>query len=150
MRFALWFGLLRVYAWRRWRVPLPAEVGWWSQVRAYARVLTAGGVWAQGGIAGAPVEWCLLEWCTPENAPPGATERLTVVYSTCAKTGKSINGAIVLNAEGRAVLDTYGVRCARCGVPLHVSVAGMATSADVPSCRACRPLVRLAVLLAPL
>lgn len=140
-RIVQWWSAQRARAWRRWHVPLPGVSGWIERVIDYAAVVAGGNIWSEGNIAGAPVEWSLLE---------RRDDKLVALASMCAVTGKAIDGRVLLDDNGGAVLNGYGVRCARCGLPLCVQEAGMKTVADIPSCPACRPLVRVVAFLAPI
>lgn len=116
---------VRFWLWRHLFVPLPARPGWRALVRD---VVTTSGVYVgEGGALGAPFEWSMYA-----RASTGAWEPMETM---CAETGAAIS----------PTSDPFGVRCARCGVPLAAVVAGMRTSLDVPSCRACRGIVRRAV-----
>ena len=128
----MWWKL-RLYLYRRVRLPLPAVRGWWALLAEFSRV----SVWKKDGIVGAPLEWSLYE------REPGG--RLVSVSATCQWSGASVSGATPIVDE-QVDLTHFGVRCARCGVPVHASHAGMAHSFSVPSCVPCRWLVKLAVL----
>lgn len=127
MRFWL---MIRRYLWRKIRLPLPGLPGWSRLVREVASVP----VWrGDGNCIGAPLAWSLNQ--REESG------RVVPVEATCAWTGKTINGATPIVDE-QFDLTNWGVRCARCGVPLHVLEAGMTGSFDVPSCPPCRVMVK--------
>lgn len=130
-----WVRSLRRQVWRRWRVPYwPARRDWAALVREVSRVTTQGSLWVGAdGTMGAPLEWSLLR---------RESGRLVTVEATCAWTGEPTTGDC-RDPEGQAEIGkAWGVRCARCGVPIRVTVAGMRHSVDIPSCPPCRPLVK--------
>lgn len=126
-------GPLRSALWRAFGVPFPALPNW----RVLVEEVSSVPVWiGQDGLTGAPLEWSLLE------REPGS-RRVRSVVARCATTGNLVAGATEAHHDLPVV---WGVRCARCGVPLDVRVAGMRTSFDVPMCRPCAPAVRRAIV----
>lgn len=110
------------FRWFLWRhgIPLPARAGWRQLVRD---VVKTDGAYVADGVIGAPLAWSLF------NADR------TPIETMCAITGLRISPTSV----------PFGVRCARCGVPLVCTAAGMATSVDVPSCKPCHRAVHAAI-----
>lgn len=128
MRFWLVF---RTYLWRRYHVPLPGAPGWADLVREVAAVP----LWrSDDGLIGAPLSWSLVA-----REPSG---RVVAVEVVCAWTGRTVSGATPLVEGGEVDTTAWGVRCARCRVPIAVSEAGMAHSMSIPSCPPCRSRVR--------
>lgn len=131
-------SLFRRWLWRRFLIPLPAIVGWAALVRSIA---TSDGVYVdhETNAVGAPMQWSLA---TLDGT------RVVFTDAICAWSGAPISGATPLvykngpDAPAEHDIDHYGVRCARCGVPIHVRLAGMKSSFDAPSCLPCRPFVR--------
>jgi hypothetical protein len=124
----LWLDI-RLWLWRVLGVPLPAKDGWKALVQQVAEK----GVYQDASVIGAPLAWCLLA--------RDAEGHLQAVETTCAVSGVSISSVTPL-ADGKADVSNFGVRCARCGVPIHFRHAGMKTVFDVPSCPPCRRAVR--------
>ena len=108
---------LRWWLWKRLAVPIPARDGW---IKLLREVIQSEGAYAADGAIGAPIAWSLFD------------AALQPIETTCAVSGVPIS----------PTSDPFGVRCARCGVPLACTVAGMRVSTDVPSCVPCRPAVR--------
>lgn len=115
----------------------------WRPVKGWevlVREVRATDVWVSPeGYMGAPLEWSLLE---PTMLSGEA--RLRAVREICRVSGDRIWG---LNAGEGIVVDTvvhykFGVRCARCHVPIRADLADMRISIDVPSCPWCRKQVR--------
>lgn len=121
----LWWRMFRAWLWT-YGVPLPALPGWEDRVAEWARATLACEV--PFAPLGAPVEWSLVQ---PSETPG----RLRPYAAYCAVTGRRISGA-------SSPMEQWGVRCARCGVPLHVSAAGMKHSFDIPRCGPCTGQVR--------
>lgn len=131
--WSLWYRL-RAFLWGRLFIRYPAKPGWQKLVRD----VVAAELWrGDDGIVGAPLEWSMLA-----RDPEG---RVVPVEDRCAWTGQQISGATPLLPDGKPDLSHYGVRCARCGVRIHVLAAGMRSSVDVPSCPPCRRAVRAAM-----
>lgn len=124
----LWLDF-RLWLWRVLGLPLPAKQGWEALVRQVAEK----GIYQDARVVGAPLSWCLLA--------QDAEGQLQSVETTCAVSGVRISAATPL-VDGKADVSHFGVRCARCGVPLHFRHAGMKTLVDVPSCPPCRRVVR--------
>ena len=122
---------LRVFLWRKLGVKLPAIRGWKARVRAVSSVP----LWQDEaeGIVGLPLEWTLLT--------RDATRRVVPVEVECAWTGIWVSGATPILGDRGVDMSRWGVRCARCGVPLHVRHAGMVMPNDTPSCPPCRRVV---------
>ena len=122
---------LRWLLWKHASVPLPEIDGWRTLV---AEVVRADGSYASeaDGVIGAPLAWSLY---TPMRDGFLAPIRLEPVHTVCAASGIPIS----------PTSEPFGVRCARCGVPLACTFAGMRLSTDVPSCFACRVAVRRAI-----
>jgi len=116
----------RWWLWRHVGLPLPARDGWQALI---AEVVDADGAYASedDGVIGAPLAWSLYT--------RAGTVLPTPYETACAWTGVPISPTSM----------PFGVRCARCGVPLACTVAGMKTSCDVPSCLPCRSSVRRAI-----
>lgn len=71
--------------------------------------------------------------------------KLIPLEGVCAWTGQQISGHTPhVSATEEVDLSHTGVRCARCGVRIHILAAGMATVVDIPSCPPCRKAVRKA------
>ncbi len=117
---------IRRWLWRHYRIPLPPEQGWSSRVRDVA---SCDGVWIGDGLVGAPIEWSLLT--------RDGTGKIVPRIEQCAICQQPASGA-------SDVMEQWGVRCARCGVPLHCREAGMRNSLSIPSCLPCRWIVRIA------
>lgn len=77
-----------------------------------------------------------------------------LVISTSADDLKTENGkkngfefmSCFCSESMKSVPAGAGVRCVRCGVPLHPNHASMLTDASPPSCSRCRPLIRFWML----
>lgn len=126
-----WMNFRR-YLWRRCAVRLPPVDGWKDLVREVSSV----DLWQKDGLFGLPLEWTLL---TRDAFGVHAVETI------CAWSGVPVSGVTLLMGDPENPthdLSRWGVRCARCGVPLHCREAGMRGSTDVPSCVPCRPAVR--------
>lgn len=129
-----WYRL-RAFLWGRCFIRYPAKPGWKALVQ---EVASCGGLWkSPDGIIGAPLQWALLE---------RRDGKLVAVEERCAWTGAQISGHTPhADGSGTPDLSNYGVRCARCGVRIHVLAAGMASVVDIPSCPPCRKAVRKAM-----
>lgn len=128
---------LRHWLWKR-GLRYPALPNWADLVREVASV----DLWMSppkdglSGLVGAPLEWRLLE--------RDREGRVVALDATCAWSGRPLHGGvpIVEGPEGPVHdLSSWGVRCARCGVPVHCENAGMKFGNDVPSCPPCRRAV---------
>lgn len=126
---------LRLFLWRRLGVPLSPVPKW----RALLADVVSVPLYRKDEMFGAPLEWSLYA-----RDPTG---RLVAVEETCAWTGLSVSGATPIVDPVAAEIDysRFGVRCCRCGVPIHVWHSGMRTSIDVPSCPPCRKIVKRAI-----
>lgn len=121
----------RFFLWTACGVKLPALPNWEQRVRETVR---NGGVYVGDGVIGAPLQWSLLQ-LTPEG-------QLVPVETFCAVTGVVITPTAHVDRDGVRDFSAFGVRCARCGVPLHCKAAGMVTTLSIPSCRPCRTAVQ--------
>lgn len=129
---------LRHWLWKR-GLRYPALPGWSALVEEVASV----DLWTSppkdglSGLVGAPLEWRLLE--------RDLSGRVVSLSGTCAWSGEPVNGTtpLVEQPDGtyKHDLSAWGVRCARCGVPLLCKYAGMKLGNDVPSCPPCRRAV---------
>lgn len=121
--FCRWFG--------------PRAVDGWDDL--VAAVVRAEGLYVDHveHVVGAPLAWSLLR---RDDAG-----RLVPIDAFCAVSGVRVSGASKVDATDpdhpKADIAHFGVRCARCGRPLHVRHANMPTLVDVPMCVACRPEV---------
>lgn len=133
----VWMDRARRYLWRRFSVPLPARPGW---VQLLRKALDEGGAYVDhvNKVQGAPVEWTLLA---------KVDGRWQGQSMACPWSGRPMSGVEVIRqrADGSYEVDgdQLGVRCARCGTPIHHRFSGRRSADDVPSCPPCRPLVRL-------
>mgnify|MGYP001582947902 CR=1 FL=1 len=117
----------------------PGKPGWAALVREVGSALSCGQLWKDDRerVIGAPLGWCLVE---RHGDPP----EVVPTDDTCGWTGRAISGHTPMLPDGRVDGTPWGVRCARCGVAIHHSGAGMAHTMDVPSCPPCRGAVRRA------
>lgn len=115
----------------------PSLEPWQELVRDVSR---AGGAYVQTitfpdghtvGVGPSPIEWSLLQ--------VGET-RIEPFTATCAVTHVPLSTS-TRDAEGNVDWSGYGVRCARCAAPLLITVAGVVSPLDAPSCPACREAV---------
>jgi hypothetical protein len=120
---------LRWWLWKHIGVPLPHIDGWQALI---AEVIDADGAYSSeaDGVIGAPLAWSLYF-----PLRDGGSVRLDPIETVCAVSGVPIS----------PTSEPFGVRCARCGVPIACTVAGMRVSTDVPSCFPCRPSVQRAI-----
>ena len=124
----LWLRFRR-WLWKRHLVPLPGAAGWEKLVQEVASVP----LWQSDGLVGAPLEWSLLH-----RDPTG---RVVADDACCTWSGLAVSGTTPVVND--AVDGTrWGVRCARCRVPIAAVHAGMAHAMAVPSCPPCRSRVR--------
>jgi hypothetical protein len=130
------FRRVRTSLWRA-GFRLSSMPNWRDLVREVTRAQSAGMLWVRGNVVGAPLEWSLLH--------QDECARVIADELPCAWSGKLVSGAMPVRADGTLDLSAYGVRCARCGVPLALEHAGMQTFSDVPSCPPCRRSVARAV-----
>lgn len=121
---------VRLFLWKWLSLPLPAKAGWKPLVQQVAR----DGLYRDAQVIGAPLAWCLLA--------PDAEGQLRVTDSICAVSEAPIQGAPTITVDQKSDVSHYGVRCARCGIPIHFRHSGMRTLFDVPSCPPCRRAVR--------
>lgn len=84
------------------------------------------------GVGPSPVEWSLLR--------VGET-RVEPFEAECVVTHMPISTS-TRDADGNVDWGHFGVRCARCAVPLLITVAGVSSPLDPPSCPACREAVQ--------
>lgn len=68
-------------------------------------------------------------WCSWEAAPDEPSKVRFISHRSL------ISGKL---CEGDAA-----VKCARCGIPVHMDETDMIDNLDVPSCRWCTPLIRI-------
>lgn len=138
MSLALLWQTFRLFLWHRFWVPLPPIEGWKGLLEAVSSV----DVYQKDGMVGAPLEWSLYAY-----EGEGDTNRLIPVEALCAWTGVAISGATPIVDPLKEEIDYahFGVRCCRCGVPIHVHASGMKSSFDTPSCPPCRRIVKRAV-----
>lgn len=126
---------IRTRLWR-WGWLYPPTLGWVDLVYEVAN--TPGWKDDQERVVGLPPAWTLLR---------KSNGKWTAYEDTCAWSGKPVSGSVPIqnpNAENPFDLTRWGVRCARCGVPIHVLYSGMRTTGDVPSCPPCRRVVNQA------
>ncbi len=90
---------------------------------------------------GFPVEWTVID--RDENGNLGLEAPVFHGDLKCACCG----GAFRTDPEWESG-KSGGCRCARCGRAIHQGEAGVHSTADVPSCPACRALVRREILQA--
>ncbi len=126
--------LFRTYTlWFFWLVP---KSGWKDRYKKYKAGQTS---WPmpnrpdgtpRNPILPWPVEWLVAETHPAQlNSEKGLKYGLEFVATRCAESGEHLPPGV-------------GVRCLRCGVPLHPSRAGMVAATDPPGCRRCRVLIR--------
>lgn len=123
---------IRVLLWT-WGLRYPERPGWLNLAREFVSVP----LWQKGGVFGLPLEYTLL---TREDSG-----RIVPYEETCLWSGARIEGStpLVPGPEGLVHdLSHWGVRCARCGVPIHSKHAGMRFGNDIPSCPPCRRAVQ--------
>ena len=110
-----------------WLIPRP---GWEDRVLAYRSGNT---VWPvpehpdMDPLFPWPAEWCVWEVAPP--AKEGGKHFPKMISCTSCVSGTHADG-------------DNAVRCARCGIPLHMGEAHMATNLDIPSCSWCVGSVR--------
>lgn len=132
----VWMDRFRRYLWRRFSVPLPARPGWVTLLR---KVADSGGGYVDhdNHVQGSPVEWSLIA---------KVDGRWQGQSMTCPWSDRPMSGVevIVQQKDGSQAVDgnQLGVRCARCGTPIHHRFSGRAAAQDIPSCPPCRPIVR--------
>lgn len=122
---------IRKWLWKR-GLRYPAQPGWEALVHEVAST----DLWQRDGLVGLPLEWTLLE--------RNVQQRVIPVQETCHWSGLLVSGGtpVVEGPEGPVHnLSAWGVRCSRCGVPIHCEYAGMRYGNDVPSCPPCRSAV---------
>lgn len=110
----------------------PAQSGWEALVQEVASV----DLWQKDGLFGLPLEWTLLR--------RDLSGRVVPLEGVCEVSGVPISGLTPMKPGPNGPvhdLSAWGVRCARCGVPLLCKHAGMKFGNDVPSCSPCRRAV---------
>ena len=104
--------------------------GWAERVRLYR---TGNVIWAVTGrpelppTAPWPTEWTVVDFA------PAMGGGVDMTYPDT-----------VSDVSGREAKGEDAVRCARCGIHLHVAEAGMQTNIDIPACSWCVGFVRRA------
>lgn len=121
---------VRLVLWR-YGVKLPAKQDWQARIQ---KVVRNGGVYVGEGVVGAPIQWSLLM--------VGPSGKLEPLETTCASTGVRIGPHAPVTRDGARDFTHFGVRCARCGIPLHCKAAGMAHTLAIPACEPCRKDVK--------
>lgn len=114
---------------RVWSWLLP-RAGWKERVQAFRSGVT---VWPilerpdMDPLFPWPSEWCLWEAVEPEEPDQKAKSR----FGSCTSL-----------VSGQTAHGDDAVRCARCGIPLHMGEAHMTTNLDIPACSWCVGAVR--------
>lgn len=121
---------LRHYLWRSFGLRYSAVKGWTALVHE----VSGTPLWQSNGLVGLPLDWTLLR--------RDETGRVVPVESVCAWSGDRISGSAPAVGDQEFDLSQWGVRCARCGSPIHSKYAGMKLPNDVPSCPPCRTAVK--------
>ena len=132
----LWL-LIRHFCWKRGLIRLPGRPGWEALVREVAGVA----LWQddEQKLVGLPLEFTLLE------RGAGGGRVVPTPGLACSWSGVPVSGTIGSKPDGEPDLSSWGVRCARCGVPIHSRHAGMRVGNDIPSCPPCRKDVKRVV-----
>ena len=127
---------LRRLLWRWLRIPLPAVPGWRERIHVVRDALERGEVpvCPETGVIGT-----VLRWTGFRRTPEGLEPEPGLVD---AWTGAPIQALPEYRDDGSIVGATFAVRCARCGVAVSATTAGMRSEVDVPSCPPCRSSVR--------
>jgi len=102
--------------------------GWASRVKRYGRGQIVWPIAAHpelGPMGPWPAEWTVVEFARTEDGKTSLR-----FHDTCS------------DVSGREAKGEDAVRCARCGIHLHVAETDMETNLDIPLCPWCVGFVR--------